>query len=102
MRDLIVDVSRIINDDDRLRMFDAVFVDWLDGESKMLVVFSLLCGKTFTQVEEIHGVPRSTAHAWMVEAKMKLRRVGFDMAEIERKVAASKGYAERHAVATAP
>ena len=77
--------SNIITDEDRLLMFDAVFVDWLGGPNVMSVVFDVLSGATYSDVEAYHGVSRSTAHGWVTEVRMKLRRVGFDVQKIEER-----------------
>ena len=67
-----------LSEQDKAHYFDVVFRDWLgDGSgSSYAVIIDILRGKSYSEVSDMYGVSRSTAHRWVVAAKMKIRRVG--------------------------
>ena len=66
-------------------MFRAI----VGGDTEWAILADHWRGMSDRLLEAKHGVPRTTARRWITQAKMRLRRAGFDVDLIQ-------GYADRH------
>ena len=67
------------------QMFRAI----VGGDTEWAILADHWRGMSDRLLEAKHGVPRTTARRWITQAKMRLRRAGFDVDLIQ-------GYADRH------
>lgn len=77
-----------IDDCDRARHFDAVFIDWIGGEEVWQMLIAHCRGMSYRQIAEMYNTPRTSVHSWITAAKVKLRRVGFNVESLNAEVTA--------------